>query len=128
MRADLRALCTCPGAPPSSIAPSPSSASSLVCPNEIKQICPRNMRQVHSLKLDFDVTKPVEFIVIRDHSHGFSRKLSSRKVKDYLVRKVREALALRKMAIKYNNLPQWEVTVTRTDGCYTRQGRVPGNL
>ncbi|KAI0754779.1 hypothetical protein C8Q80DRAFT_1093334 [Daedaleopsis nitida] len=104
-------------APPSSIAPSPAPPS--VRPNEIKlhwQLCPRNMRKAHSLQLDFDVTKPVDLIVIRDYSQGFPRKLSSRDVKGYLDRKVCEAPALRKMTIKYQNLPQWEVNVTRADG------------
>ena len=104
---------------PRSVASTPAPPP--IRPNEIKlhwQLCPFNTYRASGrhLRVEFDITKPVELVVIRDLAHGYPRKLPSAEVKSYLDRKVCEDPPLRQMTIHFDKFPQWPVVVTRADG------------
>lgn len=82
------------------------------------QLCPYNTYSAgRKLRIDFDVTKPVDLIDIRDLSRAaYPRRLSRGEVDNYLQRKVCEDPPLRQMTIHYEGFPQWTLVVNRDDG------------
>ncbi|KAM5539395.1 hypothetical protein V8D89_006847 [Ganoderma adspersum] len=79
------------------------------------QLCPYDTYKTErSLRVDFDLSKPLELLVIRDvRSFG---KLSRQKTDDYLHRKVCESPPLTEMNIRYSKWAGLSVTVKRADG------------
>ncbi|TFK90524.1 hypothetical protein K466DRAFT_574198 [Polyporus arcularius HHB13444] len=102
----------------------PRSAASTPAPtlrtNEIRlhwQLCPSSThRAVRPLEVEFDLRKPIEEIVIRDHRRQFHSKLPQSDVDRYLGREVCDHPPLRKMEIHYQAFPGWKVIVKRKDG------------
>lgn len=81
------------------------------------QLCPYDTHKIdRQLRVEFDVTKPIELIVIRDLKPHFPAKLSKSRVHDYLQRSVCEGPPLRQMTIRYQKFPKWSVNVARSDG------------
>ncbi|KAI1785529.1 hypothetical protein LXA43DRAFT_125134 [Ganoderma leucocontextum] len=80
------------------------------------QLCPYDTyRSERALRVEFDLSKPVELLVIRDvRPHG--GKLSRQKIDEYLHRKVCESAPLTEMNIRYPKFAGLAVTVRRPDG------------
>lgn len=80
------------------------------------QLCPYDTYKAgRPIRLEFDISKPVDLIVVRDCSRA-GQKLARGEMKRYLDRRVCEDVELREMTIQYEKLPQWKVVITRSDG------------
>lgn len=114
-------MCTCPptAAVARSAAPTPAPQGPAIRIHQTRlhwQLCPYDTyKSERTLRVEFDLSKPLELLVIRD-VRPFGGKLSRHRVDEYLHRKVCESPPLTEMNIRY---PKWvglSVTVRRADG------------